>query len=186
MLTIAGGIILGWIGIVAIRAMLAPSAPRYVPAPTMTPVAYDRAAEAEIRTATDPREARRRVEDVGLTVAVRSVSNGRSFAGEFDAFQRLDEREVNEALTRVVLTLYAADTMPALSWIDTKAELAKVADAELENRVRQWHDRRLGPYLNRGTVGFAHLSEHSSFRAFVVLADQWRTGSRALPPTWWG
>ncbi len=185
MLTIAGGIILGWIGVVIIRGMLAPSSPRYVPAPKMTPAAFDRAFEEEIRTAPDPASGRRYVVDVGLTIAVCSISNGRSFSDEFDAFQRMGEREILATIGLVVQTLYAADTMRELSWSDAKAELTKLGDAELEANVRQWRDWRLGPHANRSTVGFAHLSEHSSFRAFVVLADQWRLGARALPPTWW-
>ena len=189
MLTIAGGIILGWIGITLIRAMLATaSEPRLPsprsPPPVLTMTEYERAKDAELRRLPDRWNAERNAAEIGLVVAFASAQRNEPFATVFKNIQRTSVAEMERLQVFTMRLLFAIDTMPDSTWKDAQAAML-AGDAAIDTQIRAWRERRLAGYLKYKMRDFDRLSQRSSFRAFAQLADHWSIGVRERPPQWW-
>lgn len=187
MLTIAGGIILGWLGIVVLRAIFSSdSTPTRRVALPPAPISigeFDREARQEFVST----EARRNHMGLGFFIAIKAVLERKPFDHAFDEVQRTmtSESALESATTRIMVMLYAIGTMPSSTWKDAQAKMQAVPDDVFEHQIRAWQDVHLRQYFGWTMRQFKELSELPSFQAFAVLADQWTLGIRALPPQWW-
>ena len=126
--------------------------PIYAPQPIARPDIRDvlRAeASADDAARADVLAVRRRLVNVGLTVAIRAATSGRSYADELEAMSQRDEAEAGAEVQRVKLALYAADIFRDVTWPKARALILEVPLETFEAGLVAWHDLRFGVYSQR-------------------------------------
>jgi hypothetical protein len=183
-LTIAGGIILGWLGIVVIRAVFTGPAQRPPTRTRPTLEQLQRRADEETFAASNPEEVRANVTELHFVLAVGAAAHRISFEEYVCRVDLQRDEDRDNMRCAVMARMFAVDTMRDLTWTEATTKIKALGDDQAAIEIRRWRERRLGPYFHWRTKDWARVASNSGFRKFVRDVDVWVQGRAARPPEW--